>query len=390
MDWRRASGARDPGRLVGVDVARCVALVGMMSTHMLTDIRGGQLTWHQQLAGGRAAALFAVLAGVSLALVTGRTTPAQGRERLALSAGIAVRALIIAAIGLVLGGVGANVAVILVYYAALFLLGLPFLGLPSRTLAVLAVVWVVFVPVLAHGIRPLLPARGTASPHWESLQAPGQLFSELAFTGYYPAVPWLAYLLAGLALGRARLDRVRTAAALLAGGAALAAASLVTSALLVSNASAQTALRSTLEPGRTVGSAELDLRLARGLHGSAPTGSWWWLGVSAPHTATPFDLAQTTGSALAVIGLCLLVVRAAPRLFAVAFGAGAMTLTLYSAHVFALSPERWPHLEGPDHFPDQVVLVLVIGAAFALLGWRGPLEWLVREVSRGTARALRH
>ena len=28
------------------------------------------------------------------------------------------------------------------------------------------------------------------------------MLAELTFTGYYPAVPWLAYLLVGLALGR--------------------------------------------------------------------------------------------------------------------------------------------------------------------------------------------
>ena len=51
-------------RLVGLDVARCLALLGMVAAHVL-DPRGpdGQLTWHAWLVDGRAAALFAVLAG---------------------------------------------------------------------------------------------------------------------------------------------------------------------------------------------------------------------------------------------------------------------------------------------------------------------------------------
>ena len=41
--------------------------------------------------------------------------------------------------------------------------------------------------------------------------------------------------------------------------------------------------------------------------GTTPTnGSWEWLLVDAPHSGTPFDLAHTIGTALAVIGLCLL------------------------------------------------------------------------------------
>ncbi len=58
--------------------------------------------WHW-LASGRASALFAVLAGVSLALMSGGTRPVRGRERLATTTGLVVRALLIAALGLLLG-----------------------------------------------------------------------------------------------------------------------------------------------------------------------------------------------------------------------------------------------------------------------------------------------
>ena len=58
------------GRLIGLDVARCLALLGMVATHVLDErTPGGDLTTAQWLAGGRASALFAVLAGVSLALM---------------------------------------------------------------------------------------------------------------------------------------------------------------------------------------------------------------------------------------------------------------------------------------------------------------------------------
>ena len=52
------------GRLVGLDVARCLALLGMVATHVLDErTPAGDLTTAQWLAGGRASALFAVLAG---------------------------------------------------------------------------------------------------------------------------------------------------------------------------------------------------------------------------------------------------------------------------------------------------------------------------------------
>ena len=70
---------------------------------------------------------------------------------------------------------------------------------------------------------------------------------------------------------------------------------------------------------------------ATGMFGTTPAdGDWSWLLLVAPHSATPFDLAQTIGSAVLVIALCLLVERLLPRpataVLAVLFGAGAATL----------------------------------------------------------------
>jgi hypothetical protein len=97
----------------------------------------------------------------------------------------------------------------------------------------------------------------------------------------------------------------------------------------------------------------------------------------APHSATPFDLAQTIGSALFVIGGCLLVERALPRAatkaVAVLFGAGTVTLTLYSLHVVMRTPGVWPE-EEPSAYLSHVVVLLTIGAAFVLLRRRGPFE----------------
>ena len=66
--------------------------------------------------------------------MTGGREPVRGQERLARSAGLAVRALLIAFLGLMLGEIGSGLAVILTYYGVLFLLGLPFLGLRAPAL----------------------------------------------------------------------------------------------------------------------------------------------------------------------------------------------------------------------------------------------------------------
>lgn len=368
-----------PSRVVGVDVARALALLGMMATHILPGFDGPHVPWPQQLAGGRASALFAVLAGVSLALVSGRRRPPRGRSRAAASVRITVRALLIGAVGLTLGLLPTHIAVILGYYAVLFLLGLPFLGWSARALAVAAAAWAIAVPFASMALRPHLPPRVEGSPTPGALGEPWRLAADLLFSGYYPAAVWVTYLLAGMAIGRSNLRSARAAISMAALGAALAVGATLLSRVLLARPGARDALRADFPYGIT-DPAMQDAFLVHGFSGTTPTGTWWWLAVVTPHSGTPLDLAQTTGCALVVIGLCLLLTRVGARVWAAAFGAGAMTLSLYSLHVLVMAEGYWPHLE--RDYGDQVLLVWGVGAFFALVPLRGPLEWLVGEIAR--------
>ena len=93
-------------RLVGIDLARCLALLGMMATHVLreSDPDGTISLLPGPRRRSRVPRCSRCWPALSLALMTGRTHPVHGRERLARSAGLAVRALLVALLGLVLGG----------------------------------------------------------------------------------------------------------------------------------------------------------------------------------------------------------------------------------------------------------------------------------------------
>ena len=149
----------------------------MVAAHVL-DARhtDGRLAWHVWLVEGRASALFAVLAGVSLALMSRRTN----------AVGLAVRAVLVALLGLGLGELESGLAVILTYYGLLFLLGLPFLRLRASALFAWAAAWVVIGPVVSQLVRPHLAPRSGPSPAFDQLENPGHLLAELMFTGYYP------------------------------------------------------------------------------------------------------------------------------------------------------------------------------------------------------------
>ena len=133
----------------------------------------------------------------------------------------------IGAVGLSLGGLEVNIAIILVHYAVLFLCVLPFLGLDVKHLLVLAAGWVLVSPAVAFLLRPWLlaaepPLQLGHNPKWEDLSTPAVLLGDLFLTGYYPVLQWITYLLIGLAIGRLALTSASVPVLLLAVGTAVA------------------------------------------------------------------------------------------------------------------------------------------------------------------------
>ena len=96
---------RPTSRLVGIDAARGLALIGLMAIHLLPawNEETGEASWSWRLFSGDSAALFALLAGVGLALTSGGRHPHQGRKMTADRIGLLVRAVLIAAVGLWIG-----------------------------------------------------------------------------------------------------------------------------------------------------------------------------------------------------------------------------------------------------------------------------------------------
>jgi uncharacterized membrane protein YeiB len=366
------------GRLLAIDVARGVALLGMMSVHILHSGNGVTGAVHS-LAGGRSAALFAVLAGVGLALGSGGAHPTPDRLRRARRA-IPIRAAVIGAIGLTLGLTNTTAAIILLYYAVLFLVALPVLGWPARRLALAAAGWAVFSPVVSQLLRATGLDNGPGpNPSWESITDPGNTALNLLLNGYYPVLTWVTYLLAGLAVGRLALGPA-TGRGLAALGAGLAAGAWLVATVCVQLAGGVPALSAILEPGAFI-AGRGEALLNDSFFGTTPTTSWWFLGVMAPHSGAIPDLVHTTGTALLVIGLALIVVPRVGGWLRPLAAAGSMTLTLYSAHVIGLGLIAAADPDGG--WPVWPVLLTNVAVALIVAWWwgsptrRGPLEELV-------------
>ncbi|NYD24367.1 heparan-alpha-glucosaminide N-acetyltransferase domain-containing protein [Kineococcus aurantiacus] len=362
----------DPRRVVGVDLARAVAVVGMMAVHVLPgEDAPGLAGALYAVAHGRASGLFAVLAGLSLGLATRRA----GAARAAARTSVVVRGLVIALLGLLLVDAGSRIAIILPYYGVAFAVVLPFLWWPLRRLAVLAGAWLALAPVLSFALREDLglPAQ-YEQPTLDWLARPADLAQALLLTGYYPVVGWAGYLLLGLAVST--LDLRRPAVALRVGlaGALVAAGAWVVSALLLGPGGGRAALEPLAGP---LGSVDL--------YGTVPTDDPWWLAVAAPHSGTPFDLLHTAGTAVAVIGAACLLPAAVTRFLVPVAALGALPLTVYTAHVLALSRTDDDSL---TLLGLHVLGGVLLATAWRLLVGRGPLEALVGQVAAAAGRAV--
>jgi len=381
--------ARTPSsqRLIGIDAARGVALVGMIVVHVLPSVGpGGDLTTGYLLFSGRSSALFAVLAGVSLALASGVRTPPRGRDWLNAAVGVWARAAVIGAVGLMLGVLDSGIAVILAYYGLLFALGAFFLPLRPPLLFTLGAVWIVVGPILSQWLRPELPDPSLMVPNPLFLAQPIQGLLELGLTGYYPAVTWLGYLLVGLAVGRSDLTRRAVQLSLAGVGIVVAVAAKLVSSMLLDAGGMEQIMRAGAGTHPLVeGSIEISLQSS--LYGTTPTTTWWWLATSGPHSGTPFDFAHTTGTAIATIGIALLIARSvigSGVMWPIA-AAGSMTFTLYTLHVVLRAG-----LIGGETMTDvwvHVLIAVVLGVVWRALLPRGPLEALARNASHG-ARAI--
>ncbi len=364
---------RAAARVVGVDLARAVAIAGMMAVHVLPESSTGWPGRLYDLADGRASGLFAVLAGVSLGLST-RRTPPGARPRAAARLGVAVRGLLVALLGLALVSAGSRIAIILPYYGVAFLLVLPVLWWPARRLAALAAAWLVVGPLASFWVRAAHALDATyEQPTLLDLAHPAELLRTLLLTGYYPVIGWTGYLLLGLAVARAGLAGAPAALRVLGAGLALAVGAWTTSALLLGPGGGLVRLA---ELGAAPGTPWWTF------HGTVPTASPWFLAVAEPHSGTPLDLLHTSGTALVVLGAALLLPAVATRSLVPVAAFGSMPLSVYTGHVLALAAAPG---DAPALLAAHVLVGVALATAWRLAAGRGPLEGALSAAAGGAA-----
>lgn len=380
----------DPGRqrLIGIDAARGLALLGMMVVHIVPAYAAnGEVLGVWSLSAGKSAALFAVAAGVGVAMTSGRPERLVGRKYASVSVSLIARALLIGALGLLLGVLVPNDAalIILPYYAILFVLAIPLLRLTRRWLIAVGLVVALVVPLASHFWRAREGGIVTEpfNPTFITLFSdPGQVLTMMTATGLYPALAWVAYICAGLVVGRCVLARRSTSAGIMMLGLTLASFASALSWFLLEQAGGRAAIDST-------SSSAIDVEdiLAAGAEGTLPTTTPWWLAVNAPHTTTPLDLLFTIGVAVAVLGAMILLGRAAGPALKPLTAIGSMPLTMYATHLLFLA-QPWRSDDPVIDYTIQLVALTTLAIVWSHYFRRGPLEQVVRTVANGAGRRV--
>ncbi|MEW2116131.1 DUF418 domain-containing protein [Streptomyces sp. NPDC005474] len=375
-----APGAPDMGRLIGLDLARGLAVFGMYAVHVGPPPgQDGVIGFLMELAQGRSSALFAVLAGFAVALITGRRTPKTGLAGRQAVAKVVIRAVILIALGTALTLTGTPVVPILAFYGLFFLLVLPLYRLGAKPLALIAVGWALVGPQLLYALKPVFGGR--VFPSYG--QADGLV--SLFFTGGYPALTWVPFVIAGMAVARSDLAATAVRTRLALTGVALAVTGYGGSWLAVRLVPGAAEAVRKAEAGQGMSSVSPD---SIGIFGDSPAGML----ASAPHSEATLSIVAATGVAILVITGCLAAVDAFPRLRRLArpvIAVGSMSLTAYVYHIVAI----W--LLVPEDTTSGRLYVLlgfiasvtVFATVWSRFLQRGPLEWLMGRAT-GIARRV--
>lgn len=353
-----STGASGTRRLLALDVARALAVFGMIVVNVGPYTDSGWASWIVRALNGRASILFVVLAGIGVSMLARRSLNKGVTRRSTLL----WRGFLLLVIGLLLQAMDHDVNVILATYAALFFLAAYMVKMRARWLIACAILSALGGPVL------WILARQVTHFHIDPAKLgdnPLELVSAVVLSGPYPLVVWIAPFFLGVWLGRQDLGERRLQLRLIVYGAVAGVGAFVVSEILV---------RVFGEPQtEEVGFDRLISAVG--------------------HSQMPLWLISSTGTSLLLLGLLLrweppfaASSRIGSWMVTVLATVGRMPLTAYTLHlvVIALFVHPLPETSAQGM---AISLAIMAGTTLFAVAWfarfrNGPLEEALRHPPR--------
>lgn len=355
-------------RIIGYDLARAIAIFGMVVVNfkivMGAEKNGPDwLVNLVSLLNGRAAAIFVVLAGVGISLLSGKGRSQNAPDLLKQDRRTLLkRSLFLFIIGMLYTPIWP--ADILHFYGVYIAVAAFMLAAPTKRLSAFAVSLVVAFTVMLF-IFDYGQGWDWNTLAYEGLWTPAGMLRHIFFNGFHPVVPWLAFLVLGMIIGRLDMRSPAIRRRVFAWGVSAAIAAELVSRLLLHS----------ILPGANPGDKEAITAV---------------IGTS-PMPPMPLYMIAGAGTACAVI--------AAVVAFGERYGnsawlrpfvsTGQLALTLYVAHVVL----GMGTLEAMGRLNNQTLaFALLASAIFCAVGiifahlWRkrfkrGPLEAVMRKLA---------
>ena len=335
-------------RIVGIDMARGIAMFGMTVVHFVNFREDdGALATFAELFRGRAMPLFMMLGGIGVTFLTRRSsTPSRD---------LLIRAVMLVALGLFMTEHVPRLAIVLQAYGLFFILSIVWFRLPSKVLI---------------GLVPLVTAFGAWSYQVIGLPRVQTRFDELLtvegpqsliFDGFYPLFPVGAFFLTGIVLGRINLNSDRVAAVLASVGVVAGVGIRVGADFFASAFNLQTDFGGNAGDGIFHFSRLLD---------------------SQGHSAMPAWVLSAIGTSMAVLGLSLLIAKRAPMLVSplVAVGSFSLTYYVYQAWLTNVVPPTFETSTGTEWIFTIAVYVsfIILALIYRMFFTSGPFERVLR------------
>ena len=354
-------------RIIGIDVARALAVIGMIIVNFKVVFGENGLNWVKSFASvfdGKAAATFVVLAGVGLALMTNSAIKNNDQAKLKIARNrILKRALFLFIIGI--SYIAIWPADILHFYGVYMAIIILLLTSQQKTILILAIFLIV--------VFPILMTFWNYETGWDFETLDYQRFwtikgfiRNLFFNGFHPVIPWTAFMLFGYWYGKQDLHNDKF----------VKKTFWISSIIFISIQVLSFISISLLSEGNQEVAKELTEMIGTN-----------------PMPPLPIYMLNGIAAAFSIISACIIIAKRFESSFIIDAlnKTGQLALTFYVAHVIigmGIIEIIDPNKMGNYSIEFSLIYALVFSVfciIFAVI-WRkhkesGPLEWIMRKIT---------
>lgn len=353
-------------RIIGLDIARALAVIGMIIVNFKVVLGQNGLSWVKLFASaldGKAAATFVVLAGVGLALMTNTALRNNDRPKLQLiRIKIAKRALFLFIVGL--SYIVIWPADILHFYGIYMLVILLLLSSKEKTILITAITLILLYPLLFAFFNYETAWNFTTLEYLDFWTFNG-FIRNLFFNGFHPVIPWASFMIFGYWFGKQDLQSDRF----------VKKAFWMSSLSFVVIQMLSLATISFLSQGSEQTASELSEIIGTN-----------------PMPPLPIYMFNGIAISISIISACIIIGKrfSTNRILMALNKTGQLALTFYVAHVIVgmgiidvISPAKFGNY--PVEFSVGYALVFSLLCVFFANFWlkhkeNGPLEWLMKRI----------